>query len=166
MGGDLASASSEHERAVDEGEVRHYSRVLERLVLARLLIARNEPGERACWRTFETVQTAGRTIEILALQALALRAKDERERAVSTLRPSFWPNRRATSGASWTRDRRWPILSGVLDARQRGRLESSDRIPAHYLGRLLAALERDASGAGLPRLPEPLSERELEVLQQ
>ena len=47
MGGDLASASSEHERAVDEGEVRHYSRVLERLVLARLLIARNEPGEAA-----------------------------------------------------------------------------------------------------------------------
>jgi LuxR family transcriptional regulator, maltose regulon positive regulatory protein len=55
----------------------------------------------------------------------------------------------------------------VLDARQGGRLESSDRIPAHYLRKLLAALERDDAVAGLPAagLPEPLSERELEVLQ-
>ena len=171
MGGDLASASSEHERAVDEGEVRHYSRVLERLVLARLLIARNEPGEalRQLAQLQETVQTAGRTIEILALQALALRAKDERERAVSTLaealvlaEPEGYVRSFVDEGSEMAE-----LLSGVLDARQRGRLESSDRIPAHYLRKLLAALERDASGAGLPAagLPEPLSERELEVLQ-
>ena len=153
MGGDLASASSEHERAVDEGEVRHYSRVLERLVLARLLIARNEPGEalRLLAHLQETVQTAGRTIEILALQALALRAKDERAcreypgRALVLAEPEGYVRSFVDEGSEMAE-----LLSGVLDARQRGRLESSDRIPAHYLRKLLAALERDASGAGLP----------------
>jgi LuxR family maltose regulon positive regulatory protein len=59
------------------------------------------------------------------------------------------------------------LLSEVLEAQQRGRLDSPRRIPAHYLRKLLAVLERDASGGALPaaRLPEPLSERELEVLQ-
>jgi LuxR family maltose regulon positive regulatory protein len=59
------------------------------------------------------------------------------------------------------------LLSEVLEAQQRGRLDSLRRVPAHYLRKLLVALERDASGAALPApgLPEPLSERELEVLQ-
>jgi LuxR family transcriptional regulator, maltose regulon positive regulatory protein len=59
------------------------------------------------------------------------------------------------------------LLSGVLEVQQRGRLDSPSRIPAHYLRKLLAVLERDASDAALPAagLPEPLSERELEVLQ-
>jgi len=56
------------------------------------------------------------------------------------------------------------LLSEVLEAQQRRRLDPP--VPAHYLRKLLAALERDASGATLPAgLPEPLSERELEVLQ-
>jgi LuxR family maltose regulon positive regulatory protein len=57
------------------------------------------------------------------------------------------------------------LLSEVLEALQRGRLDPP--IPAHYIRKLLAALERDDAGARLPakRLPEPLSGRELEVLQ-
>jgi LuxR family transcriptional regulator, maltose regulon positive regulatory protein len=170
MAGDLASASSEHERAASVGEVRPGSRALEWICLARLLIARSEPGEALplLAQLQEMVQTAGRTIEILALQALALLAKDEKERAVSTLaealvlaEPEGYVRSFVDEGSKMAE-----VLSGVLDARQRGRLESSDRIPAHYLRKLLAALERDASGAGMPAagLPEPLSEREQEVL--
>ena len=57
------------------------------------------------------------------------------------------------------------LLSKVLEALQRGRLDPP--IPAHYLRKLLAALERDDAGARLTvkRLSEPLSGRELEVLQ-
>jgi LuxR family transcriptional regulator, maltose regulon positive regulatory protein len=52
----------------------------------------------------------------------------------------------------------------VLEARQKGRLAPS--VSAHYIRQLLAALERDEAGAGsrAAALPEPLSERELEVL--
>ena len=58
------------------------------------------------------------------------------------------------------------LLSEVLEAQQRRRLDSSRRVPAHYLRKLLAALEKDATGTARPatELPEVLSERELEVL--
>jgi LuxR family maltose regulon positive regulatory protein len=57
------------------------------------------------------------------------------------------------------------LLSEVLEARQSGRLGSPSP-SALYLRKLLAALEQDASGTAPPaaELPEPLSERELEVL--
>ena len=57
------------------------------------------------------------------------------------------------------------LLSEVLEVQQRGRLAPD--VPAYYLRKLLAALERDASSAATPagaELREPLSERELEVL--
>jgi LuxR family maltose regulon positive regulatory protein len=59
------------------------------------------------------------------------------------------------------------LLSEVLEAQQSGRLDSLRRVPAHYLRKLLAALERDDPSASQPatELPEVLSERELEVLQ-
>jgi LuxR family transcriptional regulator, maltose regulon positive regulatory protein len=57
------------------------------------------------------------------------------------------------------------LLSEVLEAQQRGRLAPD--VPASYLRKLLAALERDHLGATTVaslELREPLSERELEVL--
>ena len=55
------------------------------------------------------------------------------------------------------------LLSEVLRVQHRGRLAPD--IPAHYLRKLLAALEQDASHiAPDAELPEPLSEREMEVL--
>jgi LuxR family maltose regulon positive regulatory protein len=59
------------------------------------------------------------------------------------------------------------LLTAVLEARRRERADSRSRVSARYLRKLLAALERDASGAGskTAALCEPLSERELEVLQ-
>ncbi len=56
------------------------------------------------------------------------------------------------------------LLSEVLEAQQRGRLDPL--VPAHYLRKLLAALEQGAPSA-TPQgteLPKPLSEREPEVL--
>jgi len=168
MRGDLAAASSEQERAAGVGEVRRYSWALERLILARLLIARNEPGEalRILAQLHETAKTAARTIEILALQALALKAKREKEQATSTLaqalvlaEPEGYVRTFVDEGLPMAE-----LLSWTLEARQRGRLDLP--VPAHYLRKLLAVLERDASGAASAAagLPEPLSERELEVL--
>jgi LuxR family maltose regulon positive regulatory protein len=166
--GDLAAASSEQERAAGVGEIRRYSWELERMVLARLLVARNEPDEalRLLTRLHETAKTAGRTIEVLALQALALRAKGEKERAVSTLaqalvlaEPEGYVRTFVDEGPPMAE-----LLSEALEARQRDRLNPP--IPAHYLRKLLAALEQDASEAASPvaKLPEPLTEREMEVL--
>jgi LuxR family maltose regulon positive regulatory protein len=169
--GELAAASSEQERAASVGEVRRYSRALERIGLARLLVARNETDKalRLLAELHETAETTGRKIETLALQALTLQAKSERERAASKLsealvlaEPEGYVRTFVDEGPPMAE-----LLSKVLEVQQRGRLDSPGRLPAHYLRKLLAALERDASGAAQPttELPEPLSEREREVLQ-
>jgi LuxR family maltose regulon positive regulatory protein len=169
--GDLAAASSEQERAAGVGEVRRYSRELERIILARLLVVRNQPGEalRLLAQLHETAETAARTIAVLTLQALALQAKGDKERAASTLaealimaEPEGYVRTFVDEGPPMAE-----LLSRLLKAQQRGRPDSPGHVPAYYLRRLLAALERDTSGAGLPAagLLEALSERELEVLQ-
>ena len=168
MMGDLASASSEQERASSVGEVRPYSRDSERIILARLLRARNEPGEalRLLAQLHATTRMAPRTIETLALQALAL--CNAREKAAITLaealalaEPEGYVRTFVDEGPEMAE-----LLSGVLVAQRSGHLYSSGRVPLHYLRKLLAALERDSAPATPPTagLPEPLSERELEVL--
>jgi LuxR family transcriptional regulator, maltose regulon positive regulatory protein len=168
MSGDLTSASSEHERAAANGEVRPYSRALERLTLARLLIARNEPDEalHLLERLHETVRTVSRRIEILALQALALWAGNNKERAVSTLtqalalgEPEGYVRTFADEGSPMAE-----ILSAALEARRRNSLDPP--VPARYLRKLVAALKRDGTDRSSPEavLPEDPSERELEVL--
>jgi LuxR family maltose regulon positive regulatory protein len=171
MRGDLSAASSEQERAAGVGEVRRYSRRLERIMQARLLVARNERVEalRLLAQLQETSETTGAKIEILALQALALQAIGEKERAVGALaealvlaEPEGYVRTFVDEGPLMAE-----LLSRVLEARQRGRLDSVGRIPAPYLRKLMAALERETTGAAPSDagLPEPLSERELEVLQ-
>ena len=105
-------------------------------------------------------------IEIMALRALALRAKGEKERAVGTLaqalalaEPEGYVRTFVDEGSPMAE-----LLTLVLEARRRDRLDPP--IPIDYLRRILAALERDASGATsrVVGLPEPPSERELEVL--
>jgi LuxR family transcriptional regulator, maltose regulon positive regulatory protein len=170
MMGDLASASSGQERAASAGEVRPYSRDSERIILARLLIARNEPGEalRLLAQLHATARTAARTIEIQALQALALHAKGKKEEATRALaealalaEPEGYVRTFVDEGPAMAE-----LLSGVLEAQRRGHLYPSGRVPSHYLRKLLAALERDSAPAASPTagLSEPLSERELEVL--
>jgi LuxR family maltose regulon positive regulatory protein len=96
-----------------------------------------------------------------------MQAKGERERAVSALaealvlaEPEGYVRTFADEGPPMN-----DLLSRALEARQRGRLDPP--VPAHYLRKLLAVLERDASGVASPaaELPEDLSEREREVLQ-
>jgi LuxR family maltose regulon positive regulatory protein len=172
--GDLAEAAAfEQERAANAESAADAARVEDRLTSARLLYAqgRNREALPLLEELGKTAETAGRTgnlIEILALQALALWTGGKKERAVSALaealtlaEPEGYVRTIVDEGPQIA-----TLLSEVLGAKQRGRTDLLRRVPAHYLKKLLAALERDAASAASPAagLPEPLSERELEVL--
>jgi LuxR family transcriptional regulator, maltose regulon positive regulatory protein len=147
------------------------TRVMDGVTSARVLHAQGRRDEALGLleelRGFaESAGAMGGLIEILALQALVLWANDEKERAVSTLtralalaEPEGYVRTIVDEGPAMTEP-----LSVVLEAGQRGRLDSP--VSAHYVRKLLAALERDISGSAQrgARLSEPLSERELEVL--
>jgi LuxR family maltose regulon positive regulatory protein len=114
----------------------------------------------------EASDRKGNLLEILVLQALALWATNEKERAVTTLtralvlaEPEGYVRTFADEGAAMG-----DLLSEVLDAQQRGRLDATPSVPMRYLAKLLAALAREDAAPAAERLPEPLSERELEVL--
>jgi LuxR family transcriptional regulator, maltose regulon positive regulatory protein len=171
--GDLTEAVAfEQERAANADDAADTARVVDRLTSARVLHAqgRNREALPLLEELGEMAGAAGRTgdlIEILALQALALWAASKKERAVSTLgqalalaEPEGYVRTFVDEGAPMG-----DLLSEVLEALQRDRLDPP--IPAHYLRKLLAALERDDARARLlaQRLPEALSKRELEVLQ-
>jgi LuxR family transcriptional regulator, maltose regulon positive regulatory protein len=171
--GDLTEAATfEQERAANAENAADAARVVDRLTSARLLHAQGRHREALpqLEEQGETAEVAGRTgdlIEILALQALALWAGSNKERAVGTLaealalaEPEGYVRTFVDEGVPMG-----DLLSATLEAQQRGRLDPP--IPAHYLKKLLAALERDATGTARPatELPEVLSERELEVLQ-
>jgi LuxR family maltose regulon positive regulatory protein len=171
--GDLtAAAAFEQERAANADDAAGAARVVDRLTSARLLLAQGRHREALplLEELGETAEAAGRTgdlIKILALQALALWAAGKKERAVSTVagalavaEPEGYVRTFVDEGAPMAE-----LLSEVLEALQRGRLDPP--IPTHYLRKLLVALERDDAVARSPakRLPEPLSGRELEVLQ-
>ena len=120
-----------------------------------------------CSEAAQAVGQAGREIEILAIEALVLQAKGKKERAVSTLtqalalgEPEGYVRTFVDKGSKMA-----ALISEALEAQQRGRLYSPN-CSAHYLRKLHAALEREASDIASPGavLPEPLSERELEVL--
>ena len=167
-------ATSELERlSVGDGDPI-FVREIEQIACARLLVARGEHEEalRLLADLREVARAAertGREIEIVALEALALQAKGKKELAVSTVaqalalaEPEGYVRTFVDEGPEMA-----PLVSEVLKAHQRRHLERPDLPSAHYLRKLLAALEQAASGSMAPtlRLPEPLSERELEVLQ-
>jgi LuxR family maltose regulon positive regulatory protein len=174
MRDELQAAASDLERAPDVGDAPSSTRESERISLVRLLVARGDYDEalRLLDRLREAAEAAGgrrSVIEILTLQALALRARDDKSRATDVMgralalgEPEGYVRTFVDEGPSMAE-----LLSGVLEAQQRGRPDASGRVPAHYLRKLLAALEGEApSGAPPPtELPEALSERELEVLQ-
>jgi LuxR family maltose regulon positive regulatory protein len=170
--GDLAGAVAlEQERAANAENAADAARVVDRLTSARVFHAQSRHDEALGLleelRGFaETSGITGGLIEILALQALVLRVRNEKERAVSTLmralamgEPEGYVRTLVDEGPAMAQ-----LLSATLEARQRGRLDSP--VSAHYIRRLLVATERDAAKAVQPatEIPEPLSERELEVL--
>jgi LuxR family maltose regulon positive regulatory protein len=174
MRNELRAAASELERASDVDDVPRSTQDAERVSLARLLVAREDHDEalQLLDRLREAAEAAdrrGKVVEILTLQALALRAREEKSRALDVVgralalaEPEGYIRIFVEVGPPMAE-----LLSEVLEAQQRGRLDSSRRVPAHYLRKLLAALERDAADTARPAtdLPEALSERELEVLQ-
>jgi LuxR family maltose regulon positive regulatory protein len=145
---------------------------VDRLTSARLLLAQQRHCEALplLEELGETAETAGRTggmIEILGLRALTLWAENERERAVNTLaeslalaEPEGYVRTFVDEGASMN-----VLLSATLEARQRSHHDAASRVSIRYLGKLLAAFAQEAATpAADERLPESLSERELEVL--
>jgi LuxR family maltose regulon positive regulatory protein len=173
--GDLAEAGAlERERSANAISAAAAARMVDRITLARLLHARGSLHEalRLLEEPREAAEANGRTrdlIEILSLRASAQWASNEKERAVGTLAEALILA--APEGYVRTFVDEGPpmaaLLSEVLGARQQGRTDSLRRVPALYRRNLLAVLERDVTGTTLSatRLPEPLSERELEVLQ-
>jgi LuxR family maltose regulon positive regulatory protein len=174
MRNELRAAASELERASDVDDVPRSTQDAFRISLARLFVAREDHDEalQLLDRLREAAEAADRrgyVIEILTLQALALRANEEKSRALDVMgralalaEPEGYTRIFVEEGLPMAE-----LLSEVLEAQQRGRLDSLRRVPAHYLRKLLAATERDATGTARPAtdLPEVLSERELEVLQ-
>jgi LuxR family maltose regulon positive regulatory protein len=168
------AAASDLERASGVSDVPRSTRDSERISLARLLIAREDYDEalQLLDHLREAAQAAdrrGNVIEILMLQALALRAGDEKIRAIDVMgqalalgEPEGYVRTFVDEGPAMV-----VLLSETLEARQRGRLEPANKVPVHYFRKLIAVLEREATGTALAAAgpPEPLSERELEVLQ-
>ena len=172
--GELVGATSELERVSVGDEDPIFVREIEQIARARWLVARGE--HEGALRLLADLREAaqaerrrGSEIVVLTLQALALQTKGHKERAVSTLtqaltlaEPEGYVRTFVDEGPEMV-----PLVSEVLMAHQRRYLERTDHPSAHYLRKLLAALERDiaASVAPTSQLPDPLSEREMEVLQ-
>ena len=171
--GDPAEAAAfEQERAANADAAADAALVVDRLTSARLLYAQGRHREALplLEKLGEAAEAAGRTgdlIDILVLQAVALWASNEKERAVSTLtraltlaEPEGYVRTFVDEGPAMGE-----LLAATLEARERGRLDTANRVSARYLAKLLAALSQEtAVPTSDERLAEPPSERELEVL--
>ena len=166
-------------RGVSTTDEARYLREFDHLTLVRLLLAQcrahqdttlPRPSRRLCWTgcdgVAETAERAGSLLEIRLLQALVQDAQGRRARALETLGPSVrwsWPpNPRATSGCSWTKVLRW--LSLLCDLKP-------DGLGGHQARRLLrvdeaveAALAPNTGQGVAQTAVESLSDRELQVL--
>jgi LuxR family maltose regulon positive regulatory protein len=162
--GDLVSASRWArgcaERAADQRDAAHE---IEQRAVARVLVARNEPGEavRLLARLLEAAQGAGRNgdaIKLLALQALAHCAQGNPGRALSALEQAL----SLAEPEGYVRtfvDEGETMASLLRQALSRG-------IAPNYVARLLAAFgqEPELLSPAMGSLIEPLTERELDVL--
>lgn len=148
-----------------------YIREVEHHVLARLFVAQGKLDEalRLLGYLLSAAHVGGRTgttIEILTLEALILQAEGDTARATSVLG-------RALSLAEPEGYVRMFVGEGAPMAALLRRLPS-DEVSPQYVGRLFTILRQASGDRHLPAeaiiststrpLPEPLSERELEVL--
>ena len=116
--GDLAAAARfAQENGLGPDDEPDYARESGHLVLARILLAQDRPGQALALldRLHAAAVAQDRTgslIETSALRALALAATGDEAGAVTALAGTLRsPARRATSGSSPTRARRWPRCS-------------------------------------------------------
>ena len=158
-------------RRLDADDELSYSREVEHLVLARVVVAQGKLEEalRLLGRLLSSAHAGGRTgsvIEILTLQALILQRVGDTARATSILG-------RALSLAEPEVYVRMFVDEGNPMAALLSHLPANGA-SAGYVDRLLVALRRSGGGNRMSvgpsissygqRLPEALSERELEVL--
>jgi LuxR family maltose regulon positive regulatory protein len=165
------------DRRLEVEDALSYPREREYLVLARLLVA-EQTADRAL-ALLERLHAAaagqqrtGSVIEVRVVQALALHASGDEAGALDALAEALalaW-------GAGYLRVfvDEGPPMASLL-----GKLTATGRpprgVPVDYLRRLqeafaqhgeaMAAAQRREAGAGLPGLVQPLSARELEVLE-
>ncbi len=177
--GDLATAARwTAERGLSADDELSYPKEPEYLVLARVLLAQDRADQalgllERLHALAAAHQRTGSLIEIQALQALALAASGD-EAAVGALAealalacPQGCVRVFADEGAPMNG------LLARLVAAQRGGHAAAQGVPLGCLARLLRALETKDTGQGsgrgstaaLPGLVEPLTARELEVLQ-
>jgi LuxR family maltose regulon positive regulatory protein len=172
--GDLAGAVAlQQERAAHAESATVAARAVDRITSARLLHARGRHQEALglLEEPRAAAAAAGRTgdlAEVLTLRALAQWASNDKESAVGTLAgalalaaPEGYVRTFVDEGQPMS-----ALLSAVLETRWRGRPDAPPSFPAHYVSKLLATLERGVRGArpSVVGLPDPLSERELDVL--
>jgi LuxR family maltose regulon positive regulatory protein len=145
-------------------------RMIEYVVLVRLLVAQEHLDEasRLLERLFAAAKAGGQTtrmIEILLLQATTFHARGDTTRGLGKLEHAF----KLAEPEGFVRifvDEGPPMARLLYEALTRG-------IAPDYVRRLLAAFPvaepeqtcPTRTGASQPQLVEPLSERELEVLQ-
>src|ERR671911_659621 len=186
---DLAAAVSWAEAsglgACDEPSYRREEQYLTR---ARVLIAQGQPGPINSYlddalglldRLFTAAQGAGRmgsVIEILALRALALQARQEwsgslptLERALTLAEPEGYVRVFVDEGAPMA-----ALLSEILKPRRRGSRNARQRAVSVYARRLLVAFEPPHTNTEPPvgwapegdrPMLDPLTAREREVLE-
>jgi LuxR family maltose regulon positive regulatory protein len=135
-----------------------------RLAIARALIAKGDAPSltralallRALLQAAEAEGRAGIVIEALALQALAHGRRGEHANAMTALERSL----RLAEPEGYVRlfaDLGLPMVRLLQEARARA-------VAPEYVAKLLAAFEGDRASPATAALPEPLSQREREVL--
>ena len=147
------------------GEIEAY-REDEYLILARVLIAQGEAEKAAgllsrLLEGAEESEKLGKAIEILILQGLALQSRDEREQALTTLG-------KALELAESENYIRIFVDEGIPMKTLLARMKVEDEKMKKYVRKLLAAFKDNEfypSSTSHQPLIEPLSEREIEVLQ-
>jgi LuxR family maltose regulon positive regulatory protein len=172
-----AAARWTQERGLDAGDEPGYPREPEYLLLARVLLAQDRPGQALALldRLHAAAAAQGRTgsiIEIQALEALALAASGDQARAQAALAGALalaCPRGYVAVFADEGPPMR-ALLGQLVAARQAGP-PALRTIPLGCLARLLQAfdgthiLPRSGRGAAAPGLIEALTGRELAVLE-
>jgi LuxR family maltose regulon positive regulatory protein len=175
--GDAGSAARwAREYGESEDYLRH-ERNFERITMARVLLAqgRTEEALRFLERLLESAESEGRmgqAMEILMLRALALESRGDTEEAMDLLQRAL--SLAAPEGFVRLFLDEGPPMAALLSTFLRRRREDGSRgdAPGEYAGELLrrfAVEVAPSDGGRAPAAPvpglEPLSERELEVLQ-
>jgi LuxR family maltose regulon positive regulatory protein len=180
--GEVAAASNwTKERGLGADNEPSYQREPEYLVLARVLLAEQEPEQAlGLLRRLHDLAAAqarlGSMIEIRALQALALADHGDERGALTALAdalclaaPEGYLRVFVDEGAPMG-----GLLGRLAAPAQRERVAAAGDVPPDYLARLLGSFQPAAAGTphpagrvvagSVPGLVEPLSERELGVL--